>query len=167
MENVKSFFQSLFRSRKRLRENPSASLAETTQDSRQPLSSTTSKGSSLSLEHPYYTTGFGFCQEVFQTFFERAFFETIFYTFPFIDFLIACRRPVKGFALLLNILIVAQDLLVVKGFFKSFWKNFLMSSPYKLTLWGAYTCAFLYRPAEDFFGMVVISPWNNYILSQT
>ena len=63
-EATSHVLQSLFRSRKRLRENPSASLAETTQDSRQPLSSTTSKGSSLSLEHPYYSTGFAFCQEV-------------------------------------------------------------------------------------------------------
>jgi len=41
-----------------------------------------------------------------------------------------------------------------------------MSSSYKPTLWGAYPRAFFYRPAEDFFGMVVISPWNNYIISQ-
>ena len=67
-EATSHILQSLFRSRKRLRENPSASLAETTQDSRQPLSSTTSKGSSLSLEHPYYSTGFACCQGVFGTF---------------------------------------------------------------------------------------------------
>ena len=67
-EATSHILQSLFRSRKRLRENPSASLAETTQDSRQPLSSTTPKGSSLSLEHPYYSTGFAFCQGVLEIF---------------------------------------------------------------------------------------------------